>query len=243
MKRRNSLIKAGIIGAIMSFTLVSAAQHDEFLWDREAIVQSARDHNNPSLWNTGMLEQEIEFVPFLLEMDLPLAITPFPVPDYETNGNGNRQLETVISGKQILGQTLSVGRGAYSEFLFDGIDNDQVYYFTILTVAVNDDAEVMASSRNHPNYIGQGSLNRGVNSRIDWVAFQSADDNAFAIVNGRLFDLKAGRVVLCAPQADGSMRFHQLDHGVFTEQTLEAFINELPSHGAAVEFFGRNGGI
>jgi hypothetical protein len=50
----------------------------------------------------------------------------------------------------------------------------------------------MAISKNNQNYLGRGFM-KTKNSRIDYVAFQTAESNAFAIINNRLFDLNFGK--------------------------------------------------
>jgi hypothetical protein len=98
------------------------------------------------------------------------------------------------------------------------------------------------SSRNHPHVIGEG-LFKTAKSEIDYVAFQTADRNGYAIVNMRLFDLRAGRVVLIAPQKDGTLRSMQVDAPVFESKEVKNFDTKLLKEPRVVKFLDMPGKI
>jgi hypothetical protein len=103
--------------------------------------------------------------------------------------------------------------------------------------------ESSASSRNHPNYIGQGSINTKGN-RIDFISFLTADRKNFAIVNLRLFDLDQGRIILIAPQQDGSLRSMQIEAPPLTSKTVEPYlIDNLTQQSKVISFFSKDGNI
>lgn len=141
---------------------------------------------------------EIGYIEALTSSDVPLFKTPFPTPNYESPGNGNGPIETKISGKSIIGHYIIIGKGKHSEHLFQNPEDETTTYFTILTIADGKETEnpVDATSRNHPHYLSQGSLNTSAKSRVDWIAVQMADKNAYAVVNSRIFDLRVGRLIL-----------------------------------------------
>ncbi|GAB1307429.1 hypothetical protein KH5_01120 [Urechidicola sp. KH5] len=85
----------------------------------------------------------------------------------------------------------------------------ELNYFSIVTIDFNNNEHVIATSRNHPNYIAQSSLNIGTESNVDWVAFQTPNKGAFTIINGKFFDLKFGKTIICAPRKDDSVGFYQ----------------------------------
>jgi hypothetical protein len=95
-------------------------------------------------------------------------------------------------------------------------------------------------SRNHPHIIGQG-LFRTATSVIDYVAFQTADRNAYAIVNLRLFDLRAGRVVIICPQKDGTLRSMQVDAPVLASAEVKDFDAKLLKDPRIVKFLDMPG--
>jgi hypothetical protein len=49
----------------------------------------------------------------------------------------------------------------------------------------------------------------------------------YAIVNSRLFDLRVGRLILVAPQKDGSIRFHQTDAPTMNSVERDMYIENL----------------
>lgn len=218
------------------------ATPSEPFWNLEKAKRQASDFNSPEKWDTETLEMEIGYVDVLTSQDLPLFASPFPTPTYESPGNGNSPVETEIGGKKIIGQTVTIGRGDHSEYLLANSTDDHATYFTILTIADGMETEnpLLATSRNHPHYVSQGSLNTSSKSRVDWVAAQLADRNAYAIVNTRLFDLRVGRLILVAPQKDGSIRFYQSSIPIMSSAEHKDYIDNLDSKSEMIDFF-KNG--
>ncbi|QRM89428.1 hypothetical protein FG167_09310 [Lacinutrix sp. WUR7] len=214
-------------------------------WTLEKAKKMASDFNSPAKWDTKTLEMEIENLEAYPPMDFPLYTSPFPTPDYESPGNGNGSIEIEIGGKKIIGQTVIIGRGEHSEYLFQNLNDAYITYFTILTIADGMDTEnpVLATSRNHPHYLSQGSLNTSSKSRVDWVATQFADKNAYGIVNTRIFDLRIGRLILVAPQKDGSIRFYQTEAPTMNAEEREKFIENLKTEPKVIEFFNNENNI
>lgn len=83
------------------------------------------------------------------------------------------------------------------------------------------------TNRNHPHHAGQGRI--GIERKnIDYTAFLTADRNEYALVAMRLFDLRQGRLILIAPQQDGSLRSMQTDPGfVFAQEEIDAVLDEV----------------
>jgi hypothetical protein len=205
----------------------------------------ASDFNSPEKWDTKTLEMEIENLEKYPALDLPLFDSPFPTPEYASPGNGNGTIETEIGGKNIIGHNVFIGRGEHSEHLFKNAEDTYITYFTILTISDGKETEnpVMATSRNHPHYLSQGSLNTSTKSRVDWIATQLADKNAYAIVNSRFFDLRVGRLILVAPQKDGSIRFYQTDASPMDSAELKKFIEALKTDRKTMGFFNNEDNI
>ncbi len=62
---------------------------------------------------------------------------------------------------------------------------------------------------------------------VDWVQIALANDNNWAIINKRIFDLKFGTSILVAPQKDGSLRFLQLPApGSYQQSNQKQFFDE-----------------
>lgn len=207
-------------------------------WTVNDAIQLARDFNTPSTWDTATFNMEVSYAEVLVEYDVPLRLTPFPTPTYNSPGNGAGYFNIHIDGINLSGHTLTIARGEHSEHLFSDQEASEVHYFTLLTIADSATQEdpIIASSRNHPNYVGQGRLNPGDRTQIDWVAMQTADGQAYAIVNGRLFDLRAGRVVIASPQPDSSVLFYQTNAGVLGQPEWSAYLEGLDEDLIAAEF-------
>jgi len=217
----------------------SAANEQESFWDFEKAKKHAADYNSPQTWDLNTLKKDIAGHKKFPPADFPLFPSPFPAPTYDSPGNGNGPIQTKIGNAQIVGQYVTMGKGKHSQHLFKDAADQYVSYFTILTITDGKGKPnpVSATSRNHPHYLSQGSLNTSTKSRVDWVAVQLADKNAYATVNSRIFDLRVGRVILAAPQTDGSIRFHQLDAPAMNTKEREAYMESLKENKKVVAFF------
>lgn len=217
----------------------------EWNWNIEKAREQAQNFNDSAKWELKMLKMEVENIGKYPKSDLPLYDSPFPTPKYSSPGNGNGSIETEIGGKKIIGHNVITGNGEHSCHLFKDPSDKYITYFTILVIADGSETEnpVMATSRNHPHYISQGSLNISTKSKVDWVAMQLADKNAYAIVNSRLFDLRIGRLILAAPQKDGSIRFYQTDATSMNAIEREKFIKDLKTDKRAIDFFKNQNNI
>ena len=214
-------------------------------WTLEKAKKMASDFNSPEKWDDKTLEMEVENLKKYTPSDLPLLESPFPTPEYSSPGNGNGPIQTEIAGKKIIGHNVIIGRGEHSEHLFKNAEDKYVTYFTILTISDSKETgnPVTATSRNHPHYLSQGSLNTSTKSRVDWIATQLADKNAYAIVNSRLFDLRVGRLILVAPQKDGSIRLYQTDAPIMNSDERKKYIENLKIELKAIEFFENKNNI
>ena len=97
-------------------------------------------------------------------------------------------------------------------------------------------------SRNHPDYIGQGFY-RTKENKIDYTAFITADRNAYAIIDMRLFDLKRGKTILIAPQTDHSIRSMQIQSPQLSSDQMEDYTKSLLEKEEVVSFFTAKGNI
>lgn len=222
-----------------------AKKESQYQWTIKEATEQAQKFNDSATWELETLNMEIEYLSKDAVSDFPLNPSPFPTPTYDSPGNGNGSIQMEIAGKNILGHYAIIGRSNYSEHLFTNPDDQYVTYFTIHTISDdnNTPSPVSASSRNHPHYFSQGSLNTGSSSRVDWVALQLANGNAYAIVNGRIFELLAGRVVLVAPQKDGSIRFYQTSAESLNSAERENYLEALKKEDHIMSFFGNSGNI
>lgn len=123
--------------------------------------------------------------------------------------------------------TLSVDNKSYLIFSF-GIqekgESDYTSFFSLLVqmrynedfmkLAINNCIYSNVTSRNHPDYIGQGVLKREEYS-IDFVAFKRPTSSV-AIINNKIFDLSNGDLILLTEDSD--YKFLLLDHQLKLDQ-------------------------
>ncbi|WP_209405789.1 hypothetical protein [Pseudozobellia sp. WGM2] len=172
----------------------------------------------------------------------------FPVPDYDLidttfNGLGNsgNWKGFDLKDKKIIYHSLYINKNAINQEFIDDKPNEVFFTIAVLTDSIDlkrySHTNVSITSRNHPHYIGQGFVKTKSNE-IQFISFLTADRNDYAIVNMRLFDLRIGRIILIAPQKDGTLRSLQLNSTIMSSQEMDEHIENLMSNDKKViEFF------
>ena len=183
----------------------------------------------------------------------PMVNGIFPVPDYDLVdstfiglGNSGEWKGIKLKDKTVIYHSLYVTKNDINKKFIPEKPNE--VFFTIVGLTDSVDIEkythtnVNITSRNHPHYVGQGFIKTKSNE-IDFAAFLTADRNEYALVNMRLFDLKIGRIVLIAPQTDGTFRSLQLESPVLSSDEMDIHIKKLLNTENVVDFFTRTGNI
>lgn len=136
--------------------------------------------------------------------------------------------------------TLSIDHNSYLIFSF-GVqkkgESDYKSFFSLL-IKMRDNESFMdlatknclysnVTSRNHPDYIGQGVLKREEYS-IDFVALKSLNSSS-AIINNKIFDLSKGTLILLTedPQYKFLLMDHQLDFEEVPIGSLKKQLNKI----------------
>jgi len=183
----------------------------------------------------------------------PLVNGVFPVPDYDLAdstfvglGNSGEWKGVKLEDKTIIYHSFYVTKSDVNKRFIPEKPNE--VFFTIVGLTDSVDTKkfthtsVNVTSRNHPHYAGQGFI-KTKSSEIDFIAFLTADRNEYAIVNMRLFDLRVGRIVLIAPQKDGTFRSLQLESPILSSEEMDIHIKELLKDKKVKDFFTRSGNI
>lgn len=225
-------------------------------WTNEMADQYLKNRDDSTTWDTEMFNNDrLNSADF----DLPFTVGVFPTPKYDLlvdksfNGVGNFGLsggegnELKIEDKTILFNSFYAGKNAFNQaYLDDNKPNEIFFHIVVLTDLIDtlDYTHLMSGvvSRNHPDYIGQGFY-KTKESRIDYAAFITADRNAYAIVNMRLFDLTKGKTILIAPQKDKSFRSMQIDSPSLSREEIEGFTKTLLETEDVRRFFTAAGNI
>lgn len=168
----------------------------------------------------------------------PFTYGIFPYPDYDsicnktfsgigTTGNFHG---IDLDGKKIVYTSFFENKSSLNSYRVK--ENNRVFFtILVLTDFVDDkDFTSMKSqivSRNFPDVIGQGLIKTKQN-KIDFSSFITFENDEYAIVNLKLYNLKYGNVILIAPQKDGSLRSMQIKDDVYmTTEKLKSYIDKL----------------
>lgn len=172
-------------------------------------------------WNRKMLAEDLEYIDFFEDVG-PMRPGVFPEPDYDLIGEGSFDgvfssgtiwKPDTIANKAVGFISFGVGKNAWHR-PFMGADTNQVF-FTLVTVIDTLDADghpletSLVLSRNNPDVMGECAIRNTVGT-VECIAFITAENDRYAIVNMRLFNLKYGDVIVVAPQRDGSFRSLQI---------------------------------
>lgn len=221
-------------------------------WTDSVAIQHFENRSDSLTWDMEMIRSDVADEQSGILPPLPIKVGVFPVPDYDLLGEDS--FKGLISGggykviqdKNLKFSAFSVKKNELNKFDLN-TRKDEVF-FTIITLTDTIDSKnynlsgSIISSRNHPNYIGEG-FTKTKDNRIDYVAFKTVDNNSYAIVNMSLFDLSFGNTILVAPQTDKSLRFLQVDLGKNQMQDLEKKIDSLLGTKRASDFFLKPGNI
>ena len=217
---------------LATFCLVYVTGNAQKNWNKEQIVERAQNQNNPQKWNMKMFEEDKKSMDNIRR---PLLDGVFPVAKYNTPGTGYTYVQLPINGIQVEGIATFVRKGEFNEANFpDSIYKNQVNL--ILLVLDGKNKNNLVSSRNHPYYLAGGTLKTKAR-KVEWLTIKSPDNASFAVVNMKLFDLRAGIVVLIAPQKDKTFRAYQLEAPFLSAERLTDYLKELANNKEVIDFF------
>lgn len=203
------------------------------LWQKQYL----EDRENPCKWDKTHFLEDLEKFPHSNQE--PITPGVFPVADYNLypgtfDGIIAANLDIFLpSGQRIACTVSGNSRTTLNEPLIK--DNDEDFFF-ILAVVTDfpkdtisfDDVNIDSFSRNHPDVITQGYVRTSETEKIEFVAFRAANNDAYAIVNMRLFNLNDGNIVIIVPQEDGSLRSMQVKpEELLTFGTLRPYLTNL----------------
>lgn len=246
-------MKKTILTVFLISSLACFSQEAEFNNVKELRQQQVNNIKNPNLWDMERMKDDV--VP---EMDLlPIKFGAYPVPLYDelgpykgggfvsnTQARSMDEYKLMVEDKEVVFNSFFIGDSPfYKEKDKNGV------FFTIITVADSLDTNNtvpgmgLISSRNHPDYGGEGSIITK-NNRIEYVAFTTPDKGSFAIVNMRLFHLEHGNIIVIVPQKDGSLRSLQIQGKKVSDQEVFDYIkNEILIRKDVVEILTEDGAI
>lgn len=225
-------------------------------FSEQDIIKHLSNRNDSTTWNLPMLDGD------LMMLDVkrgPFTSGVFPEPRYDIIGKntfGGMGFHTYIEvpketlklgGNTLLATSFYKSESISKTYVLENKRNGLVFFQIIVLTDFIDtvnyshrDTDVI--SRNHPDYMGQGSF-KTKNNQIEYAAFITHDNNSYAIVNTRLFDLKYGKTILIAPQKDRSLRSMQIKSPKLTLKQIEKYYKELLIEKEVIDFFTASGNI
>ncbi len=221
------------------------------IWNNQKRSQYLSYRNDTATWDLKMLENDKQQIGI---GDLgPFEIGVFPVPNYDLIGkNSFKGLSTLyeqfqLGVKTIIMNGYAVGKSELNRDRL-GDQKDEVFFQILILTDTIDNVNYQLNqsvviSRNHPDYLGQGFITTK-NNRIDFLAFHTAENNNYAIINTRLFDLNFGKTILIAPQKDKSLRSLQIESPQISSDSIVEYTKEkLLKDEIIIEFFKKTENI
>ncbi|MGL4513112.1 MAG: hypothetical protein ACRCT8_08455 [Lacipirellulaceae bacterium] len=228
-------------------TLPAAQSPSQDDWNERLERLRLQYRQDPTTWDQNLLKKDLEQVANDEPMK-PITFGAFPVPRYDLIGsarfkgvsNGGNFSGIDYFGKKIVYAYLGANRTSIRrDFVKDKPDG---VFFTIVMLTDFIDQEryshagLNVSSRNTPDYLGAGFIKTSDN-QVDFVAFDTAGGDAFAVVNLRLFNLRYGRTILIAPQDDLTIRSMQIVSPEMAADEATDYVNRLLERGDVKAFF------
>ncbi|WP_445956895.1 hypothetical protein [Yeosuana sp.] len=218
--------------------------NNNFNWTNEFAKEHYLKQNDSIYWNGEIVKFDMETEDELNEVKFPIYVGSFPVAPYKTPGNGVKGYNINIGNKNIVMKSVFVRRGPHNEQIFK--DSNKKSEVVINILSLTDDPTLsnptFVSSRNHPNYVAEGTINCK-DYKTDWVVIHTADRNSYAVINMRFFDLKFGRTILIAPQKNKSIRFLQIETELLSNENLDAYIGVLKKEKDVIDFFSQESNL
>ena len=226
------------------------------VWTPVRQKQHLLDREDSTKWDRELLNDDLEYLHDTTYVrSRPIKDGVWPTPRYEIlgdttyNGNGFWPQYRKFGNNNLFYTSFFTGTTRLTAQYFPKDQSDEVFFLIVVLSDVKVDTvdyshtQNAVISRNNPDYIGEGFV-KTVNDEIDYLSFITADRNAYAVVNMRLFDLRYGRVVLVAPQKDGSLRSMQLDPGhILSSKDVAGYVDELLKKQSVADFFSAAGNI
>lgn len=212
------LVVITLLTLLLIFNCKAQVKNDQFQWNLEKERINNENRNDSIKWSKKNWEADTQNLSF---DGKPMISGVFPVPDYDLvdstfNGLGNsgEWKGFNLKNKKIIYHSLYVNKNNINKKFIPNKPNEVFFTIVALTDTVDTNGythtNVSVSSRNHPHYVGQGFI-KTKNNEIDFVSFITADRNAYALINMRLFDLRVGRIVLVSTKKDGTFRSLQME--------------------------------
>ncbi|WP_445749910.1 hypothetical protein [Polaribacter sp.] len=216
-------------------------------WSESKRLEYLNNVKDSTTWDFDMFESDKN------DGDLgdlgPFGIGAFPVPKYDLLGKGSfKGLGSIgdkypMKNKTLVMNSFFVKKNEFNKRRLKD-NKDEIFFQIIISTDTIDNINHnlmrnIVISRNHPDYLGQGFI-KTKHNRIDYLAFQTLENNAYAIINTRIFDLNYGKTILIAPQKDKTLKSLQIKSPELTSDSILDYTKRLINENKIIEFFEVN---
>jgi hypothetical protein len=238
--------KVVLAGAVLAAAIMADASQDAYKgWGLDQEKAHVKRREDPATWDKRLLDMDRKDAKD--DAGRPFVVGAFPVPRYDLAGKGAYggfgamgNIDYPWHDHYVAGAAFSVNRSSVNEAFIGAREDEVFFHILVLSDKKESFAGSLVSSRNLPDAMGQGVIKTS-KSEIEFLAFQTADRNAYAIVNMRLFDLRAGRVVIIASRKDGTLRSMQVEAPLLESKELKEFDTKLLKEPRIVKFLDMPG--
>jgi len=238
MMHWSKIVLAGVV--LAAVVTADGPQADYKGWGLDQEKAHVKRREDPATWDMRLFDIDKEDAK--KGAGRPMVVGAFPVPRYDLAGKGAYagfgamgNIDYPWHDHYIAAAAFSVNRSSVNEAFIGDREDEVFFHILVLSDKKDSSAGALVASRNLPHATAQGVIKTS-KAEIDYVAFQTADRNAYAIVNMRLFDLRAGRVVIIAPQKDGTLRSMQVEAPTLESKGLKDFDAKLLKEPRIVKF-------
>lgn len=222
------------------------AQSGRFAWGEKEKAEKIKNLQDSTQWDKEMFIGDLnQNRPKLEQEGMNFGI--FPVNKYKQGLGTGTNAETDFFGKKLYWNYFFSEKNIVNQEYLQDKNSEVFFVIVILTDTLNFSNEKYnmsynVVSRNYPDKIGSGIL-KTKNNSIEYISFLTADRKQFALVNLRLFDLDLGRLVLIAPQKDGSLRSMQIQMPLTEFENINPYIRSVIKEDKVKDFFLDSGNI
>ena len=213
-------------------------------WNHQKRENHLNNRSDATSWDKEMFEDDRQS---MMDGDFgPFQLGVFPQPKYDLigkdsfKGMGNKFGQFHVKDKSILMNSFFVGENDLNKGRLKGMKDEVFFQILVLTDTIDNEnyklAKALVLSRNHPDYYGQGFIKTKTN-KIEYLAFITAENNAYAIINTRIFDLSFGKTILIAPQKDKTLRSFQIESPEMSSDSITKYTDELLKDQKVMKFF------
>jgi hypothetical protein len=184
-------------------------------WTPARRAEYSKRRLDSSLWNSEYLDMDVEVrEKFPWPTKAALEGIPSPVPQYPNDFGGAVMVPNLkIGNRDIKGTIVAWGKSDVNRHLFPNDTDDLLIYLNIFILTDTpkiENGKNAIVSRNWPHILSTGKQKTSIGN-VDWVHVAFANDDNYAFISQRIFDLKFGNTIFVAPQKDGTLRFLQFN--------------------------------